>query len=234
MPRLPALLFIMPLALPGAAAAQASPVVLELFTSQGCSSCPPADALLAKLASRDGVIPLALHVDYWDYLGWKDDFGKAQYTQRQRGYAKMAGSRTIFTPQMIVQGSTRLKGHDAVGIDAAIAAAQAETPAAEVTLEREGQALDVEIGPVAGAAPAGAADVYLVRFTPTADVAIGGGENDGLAMTYTNIVTDWETIGRWDGTTPMELRQEAVGEGPLAVIVQENRLGPVLGAAELR
>ena len=93
--------------------AQPAPVVVELFTSQGCSSCPPADALLAELAGAEGVIALALHVDYWDYLGWTDSFAAPKHTERQRAYAKAAKSRTIFTPQMVVQGSERLKGHDA-------------------------------------------------------------------------------------------------------------------------
>lgn len=230
--RLSAFFVALPLVLPGAGLGQEAPVVLELYTSQGCSSCPPADALLTRLAERPDVIPLALHVDYWDYLGWKDAFGSPAYTQRQRAYARAAGSRTIFTPQMIVQGGARLKGHDAVGIDAAIAAAQAVEPAAAVALARDGDALTVDIAPTRGPVPDGA-DVHLVRYEPKADVEIGGGENDGLAVTYTNIVTDWQTIGRWDGSAPLALRREGIGAGPLAVIVQAGRLGPVLAAAEL-
>lgn len=230
--RLSALLVIAPMLLPGVGHGQETPVVLELFTSQGCSSCPPADALLTTLADRPDVIPLALHVDYWDYLGWKDAFGSPVLTQRQRAYAKAAGSRTIFTPQMIVQGGARLKGHDAVGIEAAIAAAKAVAPVAAVTLAREGDALKVDIAPTRGPLADGA-DVHLVRYTPAEDVEIGGGENHGLWVRYTNIVTEWQTIGRWDGTAPLVLRHEGVGAGPLAVVVQESRFGPVLAAAEL-
>ena len=122
MHRLAALLVAASLA-PAAVAQQAGPVVLELYTSQGCSSCPPADALFAHLAQRDDVIALALHVDYWDYLGWKDAFARPRHTARQKAYAKAARSRTIFTPEMIVQGEDRVKGHDAAAISVLIAAA---------------------------------------------------------------------------------------------------------------
>src|SRR5918996_4983900 len=112
MPLLPFLAALVLLAAPPLARAQTNPVVVELFTSQGCSSCPPADALLAELAGKDGVIALALHVDYWDYLGWADSFASPAFTARQRAYAKKAHSRTIYTPQMIVQGEDRLVGSD--------------------------------------------------------------------------------------------------------------------------
>jgi hypothetical protein len=218
---------------PLGAAAQTAPVVLELFTSQGCSSCPPADALLTDLAAKPGVIALALHVDYWDYLGWKDDFARPQHTARQRAYAKAARSRTIFTPEMIVQGAERLKGHDSAHILKEIARQQQRPPRAAVSVERDGDALEIHLAPT-GAGPVGPAEVYLVRFLPSAEVAILAGENAGRDVTYTNIVTDWDTVGHWDGAAPVELRAEAVGDDPLAVIVQETHMGPVLTAAELR
>jgi hypothetical protein len=208
--------------------AQPAPVVVELFTSQGCSSCPPADALLAELAGAEGVIALALHVDYWDYLGWTDSFAKPRYTERQRAYAKAAKSRTIFTPQMVVQGSDRLKGHDSERIREKIAAHQMRDPAVGLTLEPDGEGLAVRLEPRAEAL--GPADVHLVRFRPEEVVAIEGGENAGQTVTYSNIVTDWQTIGHWDGTAPLELRVEEAGDGPLAVIVQQSKMGPVLTA----
>ena len=110
LPVLAALVFVAAAPL---ARAQGSPVVVELFTSQGCSSCPPADALLRKLAEEEDVIALALHVDYWDYLGWKDSFATPKFTARQRAYAKKARSRSIYTPQMVVQGEDRVVGNDA-------------------------------------------------------------------------------------------------------------------------
>jgi hypothetical protein len=218
---------------PAGAGLRAAPVVLELYTSQGCSSCPPADALLAQLAGMDGVIALALHVDYWDYLGWKDAFGKPQHTARQRAYAKAARSRTIFTPEMVVQGDERLKGHDKERIVDEIARQRALPAEAEIALKREGDALEVHIEP-AGAADPGPSVVYLVRFIPSEDVDIDAGENAGRSVVYTNIVTDWETIGEWNGDGPLDLRHEAPGDGPLAVIVQRAHMGAVVTAAEMR
>ena len=225
---LPAALGLLPLG----ALAQDTPVVLELYTSQGCSSCPPADALLADLAAQDGVIALALHVDYWDYLGWKDGFARPAHTARQKAYAKAAGRRTIYTPEMIVQGERRIKGHDAEKVTGAIDRHRQLPAQATVSLTRDGDALDVRLAPAGPGA--GPSEVYLVRFIPSEGVSIDAGENAGEHIVYTNIVTDWESIGRWDGASPAELRYEGLGEGPVAVIVQRTDMGPVLTAAELR
>jgi hypothetical protein len=215
--------------LPIAASAQQTPVVVELFTSQGCSSCPPADALLTELAGREGVIALALHVDYWDYLGWKDGFGRPGNTARQKAYAKAARSRSIFTPEMVVQGTERVKGHNADLILAEIARYGERPAEAELELERDGDTLSIHLEPTG--AEVGPADIHLVRFLPSAEVAIEAGENAGRSVTYSNIVTDWETIARWDGASPVDMRYEGLEEGPVAVIVQEKRMGPVLTAA---
>ncbi|MFO1141120.1 MAG: DUF1223 domain-containing protein [Amaricoccus sp.] len=219
---------------PVGGAALAAPVVLELYTSQGCSSCPPADALLTELAGLDGVIALALHVDYWDYLGWKDQFARPQHTARQRAYAKAARSRSIFTPEMVVQGQDRLKGHDAPRVMDEIARLRAIPAVADVDLKRDGEALQVHVKPAGDAPVEGPADVFLVRFIPSEGVSIEGGENAGKEMTYTNIVTDWQKIGQWDGAGAMDLRYDDAGAGPLAVIVQRSHMGPVLTAAELQ
>jgi hypothetical protein len=209
-----------------------SPVVLELFTSQGCSSCPPADALLSQLAEQDGVIALALHVDYWDYLGWKDSFGRPGNTKRQRAYAKAVRSRTIYTPEIVVQGEERLKGHDAAAIAGKIAKHQQTPPAADLRLERDGDTLKIFLAPTAGYA--GTSDVHVVSYIPSAEVAIEAGENAGQTVTYSNIVTDWQTIAEWDGISPVELHEYGVGDGPVAVIVQQKHMGPVVTAAQLR
>ena len=208
--------------------AQPAPVVVELFTSQGCSSCPPADALLAELAGAEGVIALALHVDYWDYLGWTDSFAAPKYTERQRAYAKAAKSRTIFTPQMVVQGSERLKGHDPERIRNRIEAHRMREAPVGLALEPDGEALTIRLEPRQD--DIGPADVHVVRFVPEEVVAIEAGENAGQTVAYSNIVTDWETIGHWDGAAPLELRYDDAGDGPLAVIVQQSRMGPVLTA----
>lgn len=220
------------LALPAAARAQAQqgPVVVELFTSQGCTACPPADALLARLAARDDVLALALHVDYWDYLGWTDSFGEAAYTARQRAYAKAMRNRSVFTPQVIVQGHDMLIGHDAESINARIATHEAKGSRVTVEAVRDRDALRIKLTPTEP--DSGGAEVYLVKYLPSADVVIGGGENAGKRMRYVNIVTDWSTIARWDGQAA-EVNVADVGDGPLAVIVQRERFGPVLGAAQL-
>jgi hypothetical protein len=214
---------------PLGAAAQGAPVVVELFTSQGCSSCPPADALLTELAGREGVIALALHVDYWDYLGWKDAFALPGNTARQRAYAKAARSRSIFTPEMVVQGAERVKGHDAERVLAEIARYEARPPGAELGLERDGDTLRIHLAPAGDGG--GPADIHLVRFLPSADVAIEAGENAGREVTYTNIVTGWETIARWDGASAVDMRYEGLEDGPVAVIVQGKHMGEVLTAA---
>jgi hypothetical protein len=216
---------------PALAHAQAQPVVVELYTSQGCSACPPADELFGELADRDDVIALSLHVDYWDYLGWKDSFARPRYTARQKAYAKAAGSRTIYTPEIIVQGDERLKGHDASTIVSEIARHQQSQPAAELSLSREGDELKIDIAPLGG--PAGPADVHLVRYAPEETVAIEAGENAGRKMTYRNVVTKWETIGGWDGASDADFVYDDAGTGPVAVIVQATRMGPVLAAAKL-
>ena len=226
------LLAALVLATPAPGRGESTPVVIELFTSQGCSSCPPADELLTTLAQQDGVIALALHVDYWDYLGWKDSFGKERHTARQKAYAKAARSRTIYTPEMVIQGQERLKGHDAAAIIGKIALHQQQPAPVSLDLERDGDAIEISLASGDGTAT-GPADVHLVRYMPEEEVSIAAGENAGRTLTYTNIVTDWQTLVQWDGMGPLEFRYEGVGDGPLAVIVQRSRMGPVLAAAEL-
>ncbi len=224
---LAALLVLIPLGV----RAQTTPVVLELYTSQGCSSCPPADALLTSLSSRDDVIALALHVDYWDYLGWKDNFGHRSYSDRQRAYARAAHTRTIFTPEMVVQGEERIKGHDADRIQKEIAAYADRPPAATLAVARDGDALAIHVAPTGDAAASGPSEVYLVRYIPSEGVSIEAGENAGRDLTYTNIVTSWDTVAHWDGAAPLDLRYEGLGDDHAAVIVQRSHMGPVLTAA---
>ncbi len=223
---------VLPLGLPAAALAQRSPVVVELFTSQGCSSCPPADALLGELAAEPDVIALAFHVTVWDYLGWKDSFGMEANTRRQYAYAKAARERSISTPQVVVQGVDRLIGSDGEAIAASIAARQAMPPAAAIELSREGDTLEVALAPT-GLAAAGPSEVMLVRFKDGERVAIEDGENAGYEIDYHNIVTDWTMLGRWDGLAPVEITAPLDGSENVAVIVQRERMGPVLSAARL-
>lgn len=218
----------------GVAAAQdggQSPVVVELYTSQGCSSCPPADAILAGMATRRDVIALALHVDYWDYIGWKDAFADARYTERQRAYARMAGARTIYTPQMIIAGTDHLVGARAADLAALITRHNALPQRTQLRVRRDGGAVVISADPVA-ALPKGAI-LQLVSYTPEESVQIGAGENAGRTITYRNIVTGWQQIETWDGRTMLSARIDLPAGQPAVVILQEPGPGPILAAARL-
>ena len=212
--------------------AQDNKVVVELYTSQGCSSCPPADALLHDLAKRPDVIALALHVDYWDYLGWKDDFAKAAFTKRQHGYAQASNATTVYTPQMVIGGKDHVIGSKAMDVMDHIVAQRAATDRVAIDLTRNGG--NVQINAVAKSANLGDMVVQLVRYTPEETVAIRRGENAGKTLRYSNIVTSWSTVGQWDGKTPLAVSAAASGSDPVVVIIQNRRFGPIIAAAELR
>lgn len=209
-----------------------SPVVVELYTSQGCSSCPPADAFLGQLAGREDVIALALHVDYWDYIGWKDEFASPQYTKRQKGYASVAGRRSIYTPQMIVQGQEHVVGNHPQNVTALINQHAATGPQLDLHISRTGGALTIEATRRAGETTD--AVVQLVRYMPEKSVKIRSGENAGRTLTYSNIVTSWEQLGKWDMRAPLSLSERVKGDDPVVVIVQEAGPGRILAAARLR
>ena len=212
------------------AVAQNGPVVVELFTSQGCSSCPPADAMLHDLAKRDGVIALALHVDYWDYIGWKDVFGRPENSARQHAYARAAKATTVYTPQMVIGGVDHVIGSRPMQVMDALQAHSRQGNPFDVNLTRRGDSVIINAAPGVG----GDYVVQLVRYTPEATVAIARGENAGRNLSYVNIVTSWEMIGRWDGRSALAMQADAAGENPIVVIVQSATNGPIVGAAELR
>ncbi len=207
-------------------------VVVELYTSQGCSSCPPADALMGELAGMPGVIGLALHVDYWDYIGWTDTFADARFTDRQKAYAHAAGERMIYTPQMIVAGAARVEGNQPGLVAAAIAESAATPDALALDLQRDGDRLLVTAQGSA-ALPQGST-VQLVRYRDAASVQIDRGENAGLDVQYRNIVTSWQKIGEWSGAGPFTLETAVTGPEPLVVIVQEPGPARILAAARLK
>ncbi len=230
-------IFMTALALVGAlggkaAMAQDNKVVVELYTSQGCSSCPPADALLAEMVDRNDVIALALHVDYWDYLGWKDSFGSASFTARQHGYAQAARAETVYTPQMVIGGAHHVIGSKAMDVMDMVAAQRATAPRVGLDIARVGGKLTID----ARAKSAGLGDmvVQVVRYHPEESVAIKRGENRGKTISYVNIVTSWRVIGQWDGVAPLRLETQVDGNDPVVVIVQNNHFGPILAAAEIR
>ncbi|SHE64965.1 hypothetical protein SAMN05444339_101979 [Loktanella atrilutea] len=212
--------------------AQDRGTVVELFTSQGCSSCPPADRILAQLADRDDVIALALHVDYWDYIGWADDLGNAAFTQRQRAYAQTWAARQVYTPQMVVAGVDEFVGsHPVVAMDR-VAAHPAAADPVRVDLSRAGDTLTIT-AEVQGPVPPTAL-VQLVRYEPEVVRDIAKGENAGQTIVYRNVVTSWAEVGAWSTEQPLRLDVSAPGDQPAVVIVQDGASGPILGAVRLR
>ncbi|MCR9108005.1 thioredoxin family protein [Marivita sp. XM-24bin2] len=211
--------------------AQDTPVVVELFTSQGCSSCPPADELLAHLGKRDNVIALALHVDYWDYIGWKDKFAHAAFTKRQKGYARSFGNRAVYTPQMVVNGVGDVVGNRAMEVTDMVQAHANKGLAVPLTLHRSGDRLTIT-APAASAVSE--ADVILIRYTPSETVSIPRGENAGKKLTYSHIVTEWSDVGDWNGRAPLSASVPVSGNDPIVVLVQEKGYGPIFAAARLR
>lgn len=207
-------------------------VVVELYTSQGCSSCPPADEVLAAMAADPSIIALALHVDYWDYLGWKDKFANPQFTERQKAYAKAAGDRMIYTPQMIVGGVDRIVGSRPAEILEAVRTHAALPVTVRLTARRDGDRLHIRAEAVTPQDRPMRID--LVRYIPSEKVAIERGENAGVTMTYTNIVTDWEHIADWTGAGALELEVPLGGSAPAVVLVQGEGPADIVAAAALK
>lgn len=207
--------------------------VLELFTSQGCSSCPAADALLSELGEQPDLIALAYHVDYWDYIGWPDTFGAEAHSDHQRGYAQSWGSSRIFTPQLVVNGAEGVVGSRKQEVSIAVQNAALEVP---VELKSHDHMLKIEIGPKPGLDEA---VVWLVTFIDRADVEIERGENRGKKFVYTQIVTGRQVLGMWEPATGASLKlplAEVLSEpaNGAVILVQEDRNGlpgRIIGAA---
>ncbi|WP_136637618.1 DUF1223 domain-containing protein [Pseudooceanicola onchidii] len=216
-----------------AQADQEPPVVVELFTSQGCSSCPPADAFLSLLAEREDVIALGFHVDYWDYIGWRDVFGSPAFSARQKGYARTAGRRSIYTPQMIVQGDSDVVGTHPMDVTDLISSYREVPQDVLLQLQRAGDGM-IRISAKAVRNPGGPLVIQLIRYDPEAHVDITRGENAGQKLTYSNVVTDWRVLGEWDASAPFQAEVPAKGEKPVVVLIQHKGPGPIEAAARLR
>jgi hypothetical protein len=171
--------------------------VIELFTSQGCSSCPPADKLMGELARDPTLIVLSLPVDYWDYLGWKDTLSQAAFTYRQRAYAGMRGDRQVYTPQAVVNGLTHAVGSDRAQIERAFKTTREQALSSEIRIVRNDSGFQVECP--ARAADAGPAHLWVLPFASERSVQIGRGENGGHKVTYTNVVRALTRIGECKG-----------------------------------
>lgn len=215
------------------AGAAAGPVVVELFTSQGCSSCLPADALMADLARRPEVIALSLHVDYWDYLGWRDTLGSPDCAQRQREYARRRGDGQVYTPQMIVNGRSDILGSDRQRVLDAIGTPRDHQASVPVVIASHDRELLIEIS----AAPSGQivaeATVWVISVVPRVVIDIRRGENAGRTVVYTNVVRKIIPAGMWHGDRlKLSLPRDAiVGTGTTcAALLQVDGTGPIIGA----
>jgi hypothetical protein len=214
------------------AQAENIPVVVELFTSQGCSSCPPADDMMAMLAAREDVIALSLHVDYWDYIGWKDEFAEPGHAKRQRAYAAVAGRNSVYTPEMIVNGTSDIVGAKPMELAMVIEKHKEQAKAVSVTMRAAGEGrIAIEANALQpGLEPM---DVILVRYQPTRTARITRGENAGRTIEYVNVAQDWQRVAQWDGKDSLQVEAEVQGAHPVVVLVQGQRHGPIRAAAYL-
>lgn len=213
------------------------PVVLELFTSQGCSSCPPADRLLGRFASDSNVLPLSFHIDYWDRLGWKDVYSSHESTERQSGYAKAMGLDSIFTPQLVVDGAASVVGSNESAVREAINRAAGKPREYDIAIvpEKKSGGFDAT---VAGIKPASAgieSDIFEVRFVSRSSTDVKAGENTGRRLESINNVTSINLIGRCSQhECSYKLSSLGSPDDGIAVIAQSPRQGQILGAAAYR
>jgi hypothetical protein len=219
-----------------AQSAQGEPrAVIELFTSQGCSSCPPADKLLGELAADSSLVAISVPIDYWDYLGWKDTLADPHNTVRQKAYAHARGDGQVYTPQVVVNGSLHALGSDKLAIERAIAESRKNggKPVLPVTLAPTDGQLVVAVADGAETR----AEVWLCGLMKAVTIAIGRGENKGRTITYHNVVRRWVKLGDWTGkahswTVPMQTLKGA-GIDEAAILVQGGTMEKpkaVLGA----
>lgn len=207
-------------------------VVVELFTSQGCVSCPPADALLGELAERADVIALALHVDYWDYIGWEDTFATPENTARQYGYGHASGSSLVYTPQMVIGGTDHVGGYIPMMVAELLQAHRDAPKKVEVSIETHGETITIAAEALMDTLPQDI-QVHVVSYIPHEQVAIERGERAGTVSDLYNIVDTWQIVAEWDGAEPFATEVTAGSGLPHVVIFQENGFGPILAAARL-
>lgn len=206
------------------------PVVVELFTAQGCSSCGKANQLAADLAQRDGVLALTYSVDYWDYLGWKDTFAKPAFAERQRAYVKKFALRDVPTPQMVVAGRVQASGAKAEAVEDLVkTAARAPTNPPDMQFYGNGR-----VGVGSGPVPRGGGEVWLIRFDPREqEIAVKRGDNKGQTIVHRNVVRELVRLGPWAGRSKLYRLPPATGDDlETVVIVQGAKGGWILGVLE--
>jgi hypothetical protein len=238
------------LPLPGASQAQMEPgsavasrpvtAVIELFTSQGCSSCPPADALLKDIAaSHKDVMALTLPVDIWDYIGWKDTLATPKNSERQRAYSRLLGSGPVYTPQMVVNGVSQAVGSDAREVDVAMEKAKAALGAKRVPVQLwpHRNSVIIELGDAPAGVDVKDSTIWLAVVQKSVTVPIQRGENAGETLTYHNVVRELTPVGAWSGkAATIQLLRSAFMRPDIEdiiVLIQEADYGAIVGAAWL-
>jgi hypothetical protein len=214
--------------------------VVELFTSQGCSACPPADALLARFADTPGVVALSFSVDYWDYLGWRDTLASPANSERQRAYARSRGDGKVYTPQVVVDGLAHVNGANEAAIEMAMRNATKELQDVKVpvSMRADGDTLIVDVGAASEKSDRRAGTVWLAIAKDVETVEVKRGENRGRELSYHHPVRELSPIGLWHGD-PITLRLplkdlKTIGGDCLFALLQVENNGPILGAAEYR
>src|ERR1700753_1184077 len=214
--------------------------VVELFTSQGCSACPPADKLIGELARDPSVIALSMPIDYWDYLGWKDTLADSRFSARQKAYSHMRGDRDVYTPQAVVNGSAHVIGSDRAGIEGAIGETEKSSGGMSVAVSMAvpGRQINVSVAASRAGPAAMHGEVWICSISKAVPISIGRGENRGREITYYNVVRNVLKVGDWNGsagnwTVPLE-NVSHDGVDAAAVYLQDgsrDKPGPMLGAA---
>ncbi|MBW7965594.1 thioredoxin family protein [Bradyrhizobium sp. BR 10261] len=214
--------------------------VVELFTSQGCSSCPPADKVIGDLAKDPSIIALSMPIDYWDYLGWKDTLADSRFSARQRAYSRMRGDREVYTPQVVVNGAAHVIGSDRAGIESAIGKTDAGMGimSVPVTMSLAGKQINVSVA-ASNEPTVSHGEVWICSIVKSVPIEISRGENRGQQITYHNVVRNLLKVGDWHGhpeswTVPIENLTSRDGVDGAVVYVQDGsreRPGPMLGAA---
>jgi hypothetical protein len=224
-------------AAPASAGERPGPIVVELFTSQGCNSCPPADAYLGELAKRPDILALSWHVDYWDYIGWKDPFAQHAFTQRQHAYSRALAQRYVYTPQMVINGRLQGIGSERGEIERLIGEAKTEQTGAAAHAPRlslVGDSVHIEGGP--GGSSAAPSNVWIAIFDPQHWTAVEQGENAGQRLGEYNVVREWTQIGKYDGkpvTLKLGVDMGEYEKSGCAIVVQQQTPegpGPILAA----
>lgn len=214
--------------------------VVELFTSQGCSSCPPADKVIGELSKDPSIIALSMPIDYWDYLGWKDTLADSRFSARQRAYSRVRGDREVYTPQAVVNGAVHVIGSDREAIESAIeeTVRNGSVMSVPVRMAIDGHALTVTVAGAGEHALRKHGEVWICSISRAVPIAIGRGENSGRELTYYNVVRNLLKVGDWNGvagtwSVPLDniLREDIDGAVAYVQDGSRERPGPMLGAA---